>query len=175
MELISAEQRKTLTRGAREVLKVELRDHYEVDAELLVAWRAGETEKLAASYESWRGVIEAETAKGWTFRRVRVVSEPLSDYQRMAVEWSGSAVDAGEELRWLPRRLVSAVALPGNDCFVIDGQGVIFNVLDADGSYCLEIQYSTDPDVVRYCRDAFAAAWALATPHHAFRAQMISA
>ncbi|GAA2623386.1 hypothetical protein SMC26_37920 [Actinomadura fulvescens] len=164
MESISAQRRGELLSSARDVVKLELRDHYAMDAETLEAYRCGDHDVVKAAYAETAEEIADMLASGRSWRRVRVVSEPLSEYQRMAVEFSGVAVDAGEELRWLPRRLVSAVALPGNDCFVLDGLAAMFNILDGTGDRA-DIQYSADPAVVRFCADAFATAWTLATPH----------
>lgn len=167
MELISAEQRSALIWAGRPFLKLELRDSYAIDAELFDAWRDGDKETVSRFVDTWRDKVASEIAAGRRIRRVRVVSEPLSEYQRMAVEISGSAVDAGEELRWLPRRLVSSLPLPGNDCFVLEDL-VIFNVLGGNDERA-EIQLHRDPDVIRFCRDAFEAAWDIATPHHKYK------
>ncbi|MEV4383972.1 DUF6879 family protein, partial [Streptosporangium sp. NPDC049644] len=42
------------------------------------------------------------------------VSEPLSDYQRWSYSIAHQMVEAGEDIRWVPRRLVSSIPLPGN-------------------------------------------------------------
>ncbi|MGW6201500.1 DUF6879 family protein [Kribbella sp. NPDC055110] len=152
---------------------MELRDNYGVDQEDLDAWRAGDYAALEASYGGWRDEVAAMTAAGRTLRRVRVVSEPLSEYQQMAVRFSGAAVEAGEDLRWLPRRLTSTLALPGNDCFVLDGKLAMFNVLDG-GNERFEIQLYDEVEVVRFCLAAFESAWALAIPHREFRPEEVS-
>jgi len=172
MESISVQRRRELIEQTREQLKLELRDSYKVDQDDLDAWRSGDYEALEISYNGWRDAVAAMAAEGRTLRRVRVVSEPLSEYQQMAVRFSGSAVDAGEDLRWLPRRLTSAIALPGNDCFVLDGKIAMFNVLDGDNDRS-EIQLSVDAGVVKFCRDAFETAWSLAVPHRDYRPEEV--
>lgn len=167
MELISAEQRTALIWAGRPFLKLELRDRYAVDDELFEAWRRGDQETVDQKVEAWRERVASEVAAGRRIRRVRVVSEPLSAYQRMAVDISGSAVEVGEELRWLPRRLVSSLPLPGNDCFVLD-DFVVFNVLGGNDERA-EIQLHRQPDTVKFCREAFEAAWDLATPHREYK------
>jgi hypothetical protein len=167
MELISLQQRAELIKGTRDMLKLELRDNYAVDSDTIAAWRSNNFDVVAASYDEWRDEVADLVAAGKTLRRVRVVSEPLSEYQKMSIQFSGSAVNAGEDLRWLPRRLVSVVPLPGNDCFVLDGQIAMFNILDGNDDRA-QVQVSRDPDVVRFCRDAFETAWSLATPHREY-------
>ncbi|GAA2801756.1 DUF6879 family protein [Kribbella solani] len=173
MESISVQQRRKLITQTRRQLKLELRDSYQVDQQDLEAWRAGDHAALEASYGTWRDEVAAMTSAGRTLRRLRVVSEPLSEYQQMAVRFSGAAVDAGENLRWLPRRLTSTVALPGNDCFVLDEKLAMFNVLDGDNDR-FEIQLYDDPRVVAFCLNAFETAWSLATPHCEYRAEEVS-
>jgi hypothetical protein len=168
MELISVEKRAALTSACRNTLKLELRDNYAVDDEDLKAWRSGQYETLTASYQVWADEVASRMELGKTVRRVRIVSEPLSEYQQMSVRFSGFAVDAGEDLRWLPRRLTSTLLLPGNDFFVLDGEKVIFNVLDGADDRA-EQQLYVDAETVKACRDAFEAAWSLAIPHHDFR------
>ena len=50
-------------------------------------------------------------AFGKSVRRARIVSEPLSDYQRWSYSIAHPMVAAGEDIRWVPRRLVSGVRL----------------------------------------------------------------
>ncbi|MBO2448373.1 hypothetical protein J4573_14810 [Actinomadura barringtoniae] len=99
-----------------------------------------------------------------SIRRIKVLSEPSSEYMRHALDVAGHLVNAGEDTRWLPRRQTSDLLLPGNDFFVLDGEVVIFNVLDGDDGRA-EQQLWTEADVVEQCRSAFESAWARAVPH----------
>ncbi|GAA3122928.1 DUF6879 family protein [Streptosporangium carneum] len=168
MELISVKQRSELLKDVRETLKLEHRDFYAVDADDLALFVAGDLDAVAASYQVWADSVAEMEQAGEHLRRVRVISEPLSDYQRMAVQFSGPAVDAGEDLRWLPRRLTSTLPLPGNDFFVLDGHTALFNVMDGNGDRA-EIQLYTEPEVVKLCLEAFEAAWAVAIPHREYK------
>lgn len=88
-----------------------------------------------------------------------MISEPLSEYQRMLIEIANSE----ERLRWLPRPQASAIALPVNDCLIRE-EAVVFNLIGGDNQ-SVGIQLSTDPAVVRLCLDAFEQAWSIATPN----------
>ncbi|TMR91304.1 DUF6879 family protein [Nonomuraea basaltis] len=164
MESISPERRGELIRSTRHYLKLELRDNYQVDRDLLSAWRRDPSEVLAGPALAWRDRVVLDLSEGRSWRRLRVVSEPLSEYHKFAYEFAGPGVEAGEQMRYLPRRLTSAIPLPGNDCFVLDGRTVMFNVLDGDNQR-VDIQLTTDPDVVKFCTDTFETAWTLAVPY----------
>ncbi|MGH3678977.1 MAG: DUF6879 family protein, partial [Natronosporangium sp.] len=73
---------------------------------------------------------------------------------------------AGEEVRWLPRRRASDLALPGNDFWLFDERTVIFNHFAGDGGAIDDSEeVSTDPAIANLCRSAFESVWARATPH----------
>src|SRR5262249_2592750 len=116
----------------------------------------------------WRQRIQTLTQAGKRVRRARIISEPLSDYIRF--EWAGTdiLVDAGEEVRWLPRRLASPIALPGNDFWLFDGRTVVFSVFDGSGEV-VERQLCTDQRTVELCVTAFETVWQLAIPHNQYR------
>jgi hypothetical protein len=95
---------------------------------------------------------------------VRVVSEPVSDYVRFEWAGAGPAIEAGEEQRWMPRRLASALALPGNDFWLLDGHTVMFNHFSGDG-VPLGQEIASDLAAAELCRSAFDAVWELASPH----------
>lgn len=165
MELISPQQRTELLWGGSptDVLKLELHDHYDVDRELFEAWRDGNTVVVEQAKEGHRESLAGKLAEGWGYRRLRVVSEPLSDYQKMAVEIANPV----EQLRWLPRPRVSAVPLPGNDC-LIRHDLVIFNLMGGANQQT-ETQLSRDPGVIRFCWESFEEAWQLAVPNGEYK------
>ncbi|MFI5624857.1 DUF6879 family protein [Nocardioides sp. NPDC051685] len=160
MELISAERREqAIFEQPGLIRKLELRDHYEIDRELFEAWRTGDRDTVEKSRQDVRDDMRSLNADGFEYRRVRVVSEPLSEYQRMAVE----IANPEEKLRWLPRASASGITLPANDCLIRDDV-VVFNLIGGDNQ-SVGMQLSTDPAVVRLCLDAFEQAWALGTPN----------
>lgn len=93
-----------------------------------------------------------------------MVSEPLSEYQRWSYSVAGPMVEAGEDIRWVPRRLVSSIAFPGNDFYLFDDRMIVFLLYAGDGTGTAKIS-STSPEDLRLCRSAFDAVWELARPH----------
>lgn len=174
LELISGEERgRFFTTFKREALHLEMRDVYAVpdEAERLAlflekGFRDHNAE--AAERRPWMDLIRKATEDGKVFKRARIISEPVTDYIRY--EWEGASVnaDAGEQIRWLPRRLASSIALPGNDFWLFDSTTVAFTVFTGGGDV-LERQLTKDPAVVQLCKAAFEAVWSIAAPHSEYK------
>jgi hypothetical protein len=150
---------------AKESWHLEARDSYGTERELphFAAWLAGQDDDLGW-LEGWCRTVRHQTAQGKQFKRVFVASEPLSDYRRWTYDVVTPIVEAGEDIRWVPRRAVSSIAFPGNDFYVIDGEYVIFMHYSGEG-LIQDIITSTDPSDLALCRAAFESVWELATPH----------
>lgn len=149
----------------REALHLETRDAYGTAVELphMAKWAAGEWDDLKW-LQAWCSTLRDHVTAGRSVRRVRIVSEPLSDYQRWSYSIAHPMVDAGEDIRWVPRRLVSSVALPGNDFYLFDDRLIVFLIYAGNGLGTDKVT-STDPADIRLCRSAFEAAWKLSIPH----------
>src|SRR5690348_3442286 len=118
MESISYEEFDGLFSSfTREALHLEMRDAYGTEVELphLQRWLAGEDDNDTTWLQSWFDTVRAGVQIGKVFRRARIVSEPISEYQRWVLKDTHLYVEAGEDIRWVPRDRVSTVALPGND------------------------------------------------------------
>jgi len=148
-----------------EALHLEMRDSYGTEAEIphLAKWAANEPDDLGW-LEPWCTRIRDATAAGRSFRRVRVVSEPLSDYQRWARSTTAVMVDAGEDIRWLPRARVSELMFPGNDFWLFDNELLVFLVFAGNG-LVVDRQATADVSVIARSRASFEAAWVLSIPH----------
>lgn len=112
----------------------------------------------------WLDLMRKVTSAGVRVRRARIASEPVSDYIRFEWHGAGPTIEAGEDLRWLPRRLASGLALPGNDFWLFDERTAMFNHFSGDGRP-LGQEITTDAAKVELCRTAFEAVWKLAIPH----------
>jgi hypothetical protein len=157
----------------REALHLEMRDVYAVKDETQRFARFLEKgcrdhEAEAEERRPWMTLIQDSTAAGKVFRRARIISEPATDYIRYEWEGTSSNVEAGEKIKWLPRRLASAIALPGNDFWLFDDSTVAFTVFTGEGDV-FECQLTTDRAAVQLCRSAFEAVWSLAIPHSEYK------
>ncbi|TMR05438.1 hypothetical protein ETD83_06935 [Actinomadura soli] len=153
----------------REALHLEMRDTYGTQAEqpYLKKWVTGERddrEWLRPWFETVRSAVQA----GKTIRRARIVSEPITDYQRWVLSDSHLFTEAGEQIVWVPRRLVSGVALPGNDFWLFDEAAAIFSVFAGNGEV-VERQLWKEPDVLRLCKTAFESVWRLGIHDHEYK------
>jgi len=154
----------------REAAHLETRDAYGTAVELphMARWAAGEPDDLGW-LQGWCGTLRQHVREGKLVRRARVVSEPLSDYQRWSYSIALPMVEAGEDIRWVPRRLVSSVALPGNDFYLFDDRLAVFLLYTGDG-LAAGMLSSQDPADLRLCRAAFEAVWELSVPHREYAA-----
>jgi hypothetical protein len=144
---------------------LEMRDSYGTAAELpyMAKWASGEYDDLEW-LQPWCDEVRANVAQGMTYRRVHVVSEPLSDYQRWSWSIMQPHIDAGTDMRWMPRRRVSSIAFPGNDFWMFDSRLVVFHHYSGNGA-STGFTTSEDPSDIDLCASAFEAVWKLAIPH----------
>jgi hypothetical protein len=150
---------------------MEIHDVHRTSDAAYQRWLAGRAnpQGSAQQYRAYTEVVVPAVGRGVAVRRARIISEPVSDYVRWE-HWLTEPVNiaAGEQVRWLPRRLASTLALPGNPYWVFDDRLVRFTLFGGDGEV-QGSQYSDDTGVVEACRSAFEAVWQLAIPHQEYR------
>lgn len=135
------------------------------------AWKAGDSRSRYDRWgrrREWLDLVERTVGRGVVMRRARIVSEPVSDYIRFEHEGAQLNVDAGEQIRWLPRRRASDIALPGNDFWLFDDRVVRFGHFSGNGAYIGE-DFTDDPTVAKLCATAFETVWERAVPHAEYR------
>ncbi|MCI3245320.1 DUF6879 family protein [Streptomyces spinosisporus] len=155
-----------LFRDCREsAVHLEMRDSYMKSDPSYVDWTAGIAIDPAERWADWLALVTEATSRGVKVRRARIVSEPVSQYIRFEYEvTNGLNIAAGEEVRWLPRRRTTGIALPGNDFWLFDSALLLVNHFDGNGE-CLDPVLSTDPQEIKLCADAFESVWQLGIPH----------
>lgn len=75
--------------------------------------------------DSWTAMIERHAAAGRRLRRVRIMDEPLTDYNRFMIYCTRAAVGHGEEVRFLGRADADAMELPDHDFWVLDSARLV--------------------------------------------------
>lgn len=101
--------------------RLEVRDNY-VDpgeTEHVARFLAGE-EDDDSWMEDWMGLILRRTLEGQHIERVRVVTEPWSDYTRFGLNLSRLNAAAGEDIRYLSRDRAMDLGLPEYDYWLLD-------------------------------------------------------
>jgi hypothetical protein len=155
----------------RSALHLEMRDGYMRSEPIFQAWLTGDRPDPAdrqSWWDPWWQLTADTVARGVEILRARVVSEPISDYVRCEYDWTFANLAAGEEVRWLPRRQASDLALPGNDFWLFDRRIVMLNHFTGDGDWAGS-EVSRDPALARLCDTAFQAVWQRAIPHSDYR------
>ncbi|MBK3626332.1 hypothetical protein JHN59_16060 [Streptomyces sp. MBT49] len=169
MELISsAERNRLFERFHHDAFHLELRDDYSVPDEdgPFKRWLAG-TGAGHSHLAPWLYLVGQSTARGMTVRRVRVVTEPLTPYIQWEYTVTAANQGAGEDVRWLPRRLLPVdVVFPfgGQDWWLFDERLLAVGHFDQAGRN-LGSQIIEDAPTVTQCARLRDRLWTLAVPH----------
>jgi hypothetical protein len=131
--------------------RLELLDYYVADNERepFVRFLAGQPQDLRWR-DPWKGLVTAARQMGKRMEMVHVVTEPLPDYLRFELTCAyPTNVQAGEDVRILPRDRAATLDLPDHDYWLFDSRRA--GRMTYDGNL-LRIDLVDDPDViVRYC------------------------
>jgi hypothetical protein len=148
---------------------LEMRDGYMRSDPAFIAWQTGERIDPAVRWPSWAELLSSVLRRGVGVRRARIISEPISDYVRYEYDVTdGLNIAAGEQVRWLPRRVATGLALPGNDFWLFDESRLLVNHFNGEGESTGH-ELVDDPDVVKLCATSFEAVWEHAVPHADYR------
>jgi hypothetical protein len=103
-------------------------------------------------FMDWYEAVAQLVAEGRRMERVRVVSEPHSDYTRFGIDLALRLnVPSGEDIRYLPRHQADELGLPAEDFWLLDSSHVLR--LHFDGDTLLGAELVTDPaEVVRHAK-----------------------
>jgi hypothetical protein len=169
-ESVNHSIRDLLRACERSAVHLEMRDGYMRSDPMFIAWQTGgrDAPVVRDTFRSWTQLVREITGRGVDVRRARIVSEPISEYVRFEYEISDTNVAAGENIRWVPRRRATDLALPGNDFWLLDERLVIVIHFTGEGESGGR-ETTTDPAVVKLCASAFEAVWERAIPHEDYR------
>ncbi len=151
--------------------RLETLDHYamEYEEEAVQRFLAGEPRDITY-IAGWLERVAAARDAGRRMQRVHVVSEPLSDYLRFEITGYRLNVDAGEDVRILPRQATAGLDLPDHDFWLFDGQQVVCMRYDGDGMF-LGAEQVDNPGVAARYGAWRAAALAAAIPYDRYVAE----
>jgi hypothetical protein len=149
------------------VTHLEMRDTYG-RSRGFSAWKNGVPLEEIARFDCWRpwnDLVRGHVDRGVSFRRVRVISEPVSDYIRfeyLATPFTN--LSAGEEVRWLPRPQARDIALPGCDFWQFD-DGLVCWVFQSGDGEPAGYERSDATSETDLCASAFELLWKRAFGH----------
>lgn len=148
---------------------LEMRDTYFSNSRF-EAWQDGQRVDWADRASWWRpyhdSIADAVT-RGVRVRRARVVSEPVTDYIRWEHYQTRANIEAGEEVRWLPRYHAVDLLLPPNDYWVFDDRLVRVHHFSGDGQWVGK-ELILDAQLTLRHLTAFEEVWEQAVPHHEY-------
>jgi hypothetical protein len=136
------------------------------EAESFRKFMTGEPDDLAW-HQRWLVMVREATAQGRRFCRVRVVSEPLSDYSRFGVWLSQFVNEAGDDVRYLARGRAEVANLPQHDYWLFDSRNLVTMQFAEDDSF-IGGEVITEPAAIvqhNYWRDV---AWHYAVQRREF-------
>jgi hypothetical protein len=137
-----------------------------------VAYQRGHRLDIADRSSWWNGwheTVAAANSRGVAVRRARVVSEPLHPYGLYEHDLTAGNIAAGEDVRWLPRRLAADLLVPATDFWVFDDETVLFHHFTGEGQLAQDgREYRDDPALAKVLTGAFEAVWERAVPHAEF-------
>ncbi|MFB8004919.1 DUF6879 family protein [Nocardia sp. NPDC056000] len=153
-----------LREAQHDAFHLEVRDEYGVPGEDEPFQRFLNSEPFdyRSWFKDWTEFVQGLTDRQVAVSRLRVVTVPHSDYVRWSLTIAPMNVEAGEEVRYLPRN--EAGQVPPDDFWVIDNRVVVFGLSDRNGRSPGGAAISTDPELVAYCQRTRERLWALATP-----------
>lgn len=149
----------------RSAVHLEMRDGYSTSDPAFLAWQTHGAIDPLDWYRAWPPLVGDAVARGVLVRRLRVVSEPISEYVRFEHDITATLnVAAGEDVRWLPRRKATTLCFPGNDFWLFDDRVVMVNHFSGTGESSGH-EVSHDEELIQLCASSFATTWDQAVPH----------
>lgn len=118
--------------------RLETLERYTVpqEAEWFAAWRrTGRLPELTPENDSWLRMVRDHTRAGRVMQRVRVVSTPLTDYERFELALFPPSLEAGEDIRVISRSVLRSTLRVREDFWLFDRQTAIMLRYDLEGRF----------------------------------------
>jgi hypothetical protein len=158
---------EALAKVSTSAVHLEMRDSYTPTDPDYLRYRQGfryHPDDRPDWFHSWADLVTGAKNRGVTLRRARIVSEPVTDYIRYEHHVTFLNIASGEDVRWLPRKKATSLALPGNDFWLFDREIAVINYFSGQGDSAGR-EVSRDPQLTAFLKASFEAVWDLATPH----------
>jgi hypothetical protein len=97
-------------------------------------------------YRPWRERVRAWVAEGRHIARVRMLTDPLTDYLRYQLFLTVAAVDAGEDILFIDEERADELGAPKEDYWIFDDTKVVTMSFNDDGVNSATL--ITNPEVV---------------------------
>ena len=123
---------------AHEAFRFEAMPHYVSAGEsrAIDDFLNGRAPQSVAEHSAWLDLVRESTSPERRVRRVRIVDDPLTDYQRFQLDWAyPQNAEAGEEIRTVPRAVVRALLTAPSDFWLFDEQWGLDMVYDYRGHF----------------------------------------
>lgn len=148
----------------------ECQGEYEVDAAKLDRWRRGEPFQETQASLDWQSYVRGLRERGIPFERVRMLTEPLTEYLEWMLGMTYRNIAAGEDIRWVPEHTARELAMPTYDFYLLDDERVAIMRFDSD-KVLTGVELVDDPDTVAQHRAYRDAVWPLAIRHNDYLAR----
>ncbi|WP_245998049.1 DUF6879 family protein [Nocardia pseudobrasiliensis] len=157
--------REILRQCRTDAFRLEVRDSYGVPAEQepLQRFLKNEPFDTRGWFQDWYDFVRELTSRGVAMSRIRVVTVPHTDYQRWVLTVTALNVEAGEDIRYLPRNLAGDI--PSDDWWLIDNERVAYTLSDHEGRAIGGVGVTTDPNILSYCRSERERLWSSGEPY----------
>lgn len=143
----------------------ECQGHYAVDEPEVRRWLTGQPAPRGTAEDlAWRAYIQGLRERSIPFERVRMLTEPLTDYLRWMLATTQWNIDSGEDIRWLDQAVARDLGMPEYDFYVFDDNRVAILRFD-EAKELLGVDLTDDIEAVDQHRAWRAAAWPHAVRH----------
>ena len=150
---------------ADSVFHLEVEDSYHTpdESEPFQKFLGGKPDDFAW-HRPWLDLVQEATSGGRRVERIRIVSIPHVDYTRWGLSVAPLNIEAGEDIRWLPRNRLEGLDVTSDDFWLVDRVRVVFTVFTPDGTFSGGAE-TKDPTIVERCNRVRDALWPIAIPH----------
>lgn len=134
--LSEADLGKLFASFSTSAFRFETRDRYisTVGREHFQKYLAGEADDHGW-HRGWMEMLSRDVATGKTWHRVRIVTVPLSDYNRYSLGIGRLSVQAGEDIRYLTREAARTLRLAPMDAWLFDSHLLVHLRFNCDDTF----------------------------------------